>query len=46
MYIESLLYLLIIIAYFLKILGITIFLINTLDLYVVRKYNKRSLLNY
>ena len=46
MYIDVLLYFLIIVAYFLKILGFTIFLINTLDIYVVKKYNKKSLLNY
>lgn len=46
MYIDVLLYFLIIVAYFLRILGITIFFVNTLDIYVVKKYNKKSLLNY
>lgn len=40
------LYGLILISYLLKLIGISILLINTVDIYVIKKYHKKSLLRY
>ena len=46
MYIDVLMYGLILISYLLKLVGISILLINSIDILVCKIYHKKSLLRY